>query len=74
MNYHLLYLALGAAWFFIAIGHIFRVPAKEAFSRYFTPPIIISLSFFSTFMFYLFLWPVALVFDICRWLRKKSTT
>ncbi|UGV19845.1 hypothetical protein PP756_gp49 [Pseudomonas phage VB_PaeP_VL1] len=74
MNYYLLYLALGAAWFFVAIGHIFRVPAKETFQRYFTPPIVISLSFFSTFMFYVFLWPLALLIDIWRRMTKKSTT
>ncbi len=74
MNYYLLYLALGAAWFFIAIGHIFRVPYKQTVERIITPPIIISLSVFSTFLFYLFLWPLALVIDIWRRLSKKSTT
>ncbi|SBT96822.2 hypothetical protein P3P1_47 [Pseudomonas aeruginosa] len=74
MDYYLLYLALGAAWFFIAIGDVYKVPFNIAFSRRFTPSIIVSLSFFLTFMFYLFLWPVGVIASIWLRMRKKSTT
>ncbi|ANT44325.1 hypothetical protein PP759_gp49 [Pseudomonas phage vB_Pae575P-3] len=74
MDYYLLYLALGAAWFFIAIGDVYKVPFNIAFSRQFTPSIIVSFSFFLTFLFYLFLWPIGVITSIWLRMTKKSTT
>lgn len=74
MNYYILYLASGAAWFFIAVGNTFKLPPAVLLQRKFTPAWVVSLCFFLTFLFYLFFWPVSILMFLWMKTTSKSST